>query len=220
MFHNWTLYSKVHNTVYCCIWRYIYIYPPAVINLIITLMPEFFLGIALLLSPKFWSFLIEITKFGLNQRVSAYIVKLITITLLNFTFFLGLSTDLIYPNGISCTLPADAQQKMINTIAGLENASMVCPGTLLDGCIALMRILLCRLWCRVWLYWSKATVSITGNKACSWALPCWTDQWHYWIWGSCSSSTYVASVALIQWKFEESEGFNFDHIKSFSCSVT
>ena len=57
--------------------------------------------------------------------------KVITITLLNFTFFSGLSTDLIYPNGISCTLPVDAQQKMINTIAGLENASMACPGTLL-----------------------------------------------------------------------------------------
>lgn len=42
-----------------------------------------------------------------------------------------MSTDLIYPNGISCTLPADVQQKMINTVAGLENASMVCPGTLL-----------------------------------------------------------------------------------------
>ena len=42
----------------------------------------------------------------------------------------GLSTNLIYPNGISCTLPADIQQEMIRTIAGLENATMVCPGTL------------------------------------------------------------------------------------------
>jgi len=40
----------------------------------------------------------------------------------------GLSTDIVYPNGISCTLPEDLQQKMVNTIAGLENAKMLCPG--------------------------------------------------------------------------------------------
>ena len=40
----------------------------------------------------------------------------------------GLSTDVVYPNGISCTLPADLQQKMINTIAGLECAKMLFPG--------------------------------------------------------------------------------------------
>ena len=55
----------------------------------------------------------------------------ITITVLYFCIFLRVVYCLDYPNGISCTLPADAQQKMINTIAGLENASMVCPGTLL-----------------------------------------------------------------------------------------
>lgn len=53
-----------------------------------------------------------------------------TVILTHSICILGLSTNLIYPNGISCTLPADIQQKMINTIAGLENAAMVCPGTL------------------------------------------------------------------------------------------
>ena len=40
----------------------------------------------------------------------------------------GLSTDVIYPNGISCTLPEDLQLTMIQTIAGLENAKMLYPG--------------------------------------------------------------------------------------------
>jgi tRNA uridine 5-carboxymethylaminomethyl modification enzyme len=34
----------------------------------------------------------------------------------------------IYPNGISCTLPEDIQQRLINLIPGLENAKMLRPG--------------------------------------------------------------------------------------------
>eukprot|EP00096_Caligus_rogercresseyi_P011246 TRINITY_DN4367_c0_g1_i1.p1 TRINITY_DN4367_c0_g1~~TRINITY_DN4367_c0_g1_i1.p1 ORF type:complete len:628 (-),score=87.02 TRINITY_DN4367_c0_g1_i1:1-1884(-) len=40
----------------------------------------------------------------------------------------GLSSDLIYPQGLSCTLPQDLQQVMINKIPGLENARIVTPG--------------------------------------------------------------------------------------------
>ena len=38
------------------------------------------------------------------------------------------ATDLIYPNGISMTLPPDAQHEMLRTIAGLEHVEMVQPG--------------------------------------------------------------------------------------------
>lgn len=37
-------------------------------------------------------------------------------------------TELIYPNGISCTLPAEAQEQLVHAITGLENAKMVRPG--------------------------------------------------------------------------------------------
>ncbi|XP_011313200.1 protein MTO1 homolog, mitochondrial isoform X2 [Fopius arisanus] len=40
----------------------------------------------------------------------------------------GLNSDLIYPGGLSCTLPADKQQKLVNCIPGLENAEVVKPG--------------------------------------------------------------------------------------------
>jgi len=40
----------------------------------------------------------------------------------------GLYSGEIYANGISTSLPLDIQQKMINAIAGLENAVMVRPG--------------------------------------------------------------------------------------------
>ena len=40
----------------------------------------------------------------------------------------GLSSHVIYPNGISCTLPEDMQLRMVQTIAGLENATMLHPG--------------------------------------------------------------------------------------------
>lgn len=36
--------------------------------------------------------------------------------------------DLIYPNGISCTLPAEVQEQLVRNIIGLENARMVRPG--------------------------------------------------------------------------------------------
>lgn len=40
----------------------------------------------------------------------------------------GFDTDVIYPNGISMTVPADAQEAMLKTIRGLENVKMLQPG--------------------------------------------------------------------------------------------
>jgi tRNA uridine 5-carboxymethylaminomethyl modification enzyme len=40
----------------------------------------------------------------------------------------GLTTDLVYPNGISTSLPADVQEKFVRTIAGFENARITQPG--------------------------------------------------------------------------------------------
>jgi len=38
------------------------------------------------------------------------------------------NNDLIYPQGLSCTLPAHIQQELVNQIEGLENAQVVKPG--------------------------------------------------------------------------------------------
>ncbi|KAF1839083.1 GIDA-domain-containing protein [Decorospora gaudefroyi] len=40
----------------------------------------------------------------------------------------GFDNDIIYPNGISCTVPADVQNAMLKTIKGLENVTMLQPG--------------------------------------------------------------------------------------------
>ena len=40
----------------------------------------------------------------------------------------GLDTDLVYPNGISCTMPAEIQEKMVKMMPGCENVTMVQPG--------------------------------------------------------------------------------------------
>lgn len=40
----------------------------------------------------------------------------------------GLSTHLVYPNGISTSLPTDVQQDMLRTMKGLERVEMVVPG--------------------------------------------------------------------------------------------
>lgn len=40
----------------------------------------------------------------------------------------GLKSDLVYPNGISTSLPEDVQQAYINSIRGLENAQFTQPG--------------------------------------------------------------------------------------------
>lgn len=40
----------------------------------------------------------------------------------------GFDSDLIYPNGLSCTLPEELQVELVHTIPGLENAKVVRPG--------------------------------------------------------------------------------------------
>jgi tRNA uridine 5-carboxymethylaminomethyl modification enzyme len=40
----------------------------------------------------------------------------------------GLSTDLIYPNGISTSMPAEVQQQFVRSIVGFENARITQPG--------------------------------------------------------------------------------------------
>ena len=40
----------------------------------------------------------------------------------------GLDSDLIYPNGISTSLPADVQEEFLKTIVGLENCEIAQPG--------------------------------------------------------------------------------------------
>jgi tRNA uridine 5-carboxymethylaminomethyl modification enzyme len=40
----------------------------------------------------------------------------------------GFDNDIIYPNGISCTVPVDVQNAMLKTVKGLENVNMLQPG--------------------------------------------------------------------------------------------
>lgn len=39
----------------------------------------------------------------------------------------SVAVDLIYPNGLSCSMPEELQESMIRTVPGLENAHMVKP---------------------------------------------------------------------------------------------
>lgn len=40
----------------------------------------------------------------------------------------GFDSDLIYPQGLSCTLPEQLQWKLIQSLPGLENAKLARPG--------------------------------------------------------------------------------------------
>ncbi|KAG6365306.1 hypothetical protein INS49_006915 [Diaporthe citri] len=40
----------------------------------------------------------------------------------------GFDTDVVYPNGLSMTVPAEAQEQLLRTIEGLENVTMLQPG--------------------------------------------------------------------------------------------
>ena len=41
----------------------------------------------------------------------------------------GTHSDTVYPNGISCTLPAHLQEELVHTITGLESSKLIFPGT-------------------------------------------------------------------------------------------
>lgn len=40
----------------------------------------------------------------------------------------GLNSNVVYPNGLSCTLPAELQLQMLRTIPALEQVEMIRPG--------------------------------------------------------------------------------------------
>lgn len=40
----------------------------------------------------------------------------------------GFNNDVVYPNGLSMTIPAEAQEELLRTIKGLENVAMLQPG--------------------------------------------------------------------------------------------
>lgn len=40
----------------------------------------------------------------------------------------GFDNDVVYPNGLSMTIPAEAQEQLLRTIGGLENVTMLQPG--------------------------------------------------------------------------------------------
>ncbi|CAO1390616.1 unnamed protein product [Diamesa tonsa] len=40
----------------------------------------------------------------------------------------GFNSNVIYPNGLSCTLPADLQVKLVQSLVGMENAEIIRPG--------------------------------------------------------------------------------------------
>jgi len=57
---------------------------------------------------------------GGSGRIAGMIVTVVVVA--------GFESKLIYPNGLSCTMPPEFQQRIINTIPGLEKAHIVKPG--------------------------------------------------------------------------------------------
>lgn len=43
--------------------------------------------------------------------------------------FAGIDSNVVYPNGISCTLPENLQEHLVHTIPGLEQAKLLYPGS-------------------------------------------------------------------------------------------
>lgn len=66
----------------------------------------------------------------------------------------GLTSDIIYPNGLSNTLPIEQQIKLLHTIPGLEKCEIYKPGILTVFLMftytqKLTKISLTSLWCRI-----------------------------------------------------------------------
>lgn len=74
--------------------------------------------------PRFCDLTSSIITSGLNQRVT---IQVWTPSLFISLVSLSSSLDVIYPNGISCSIPEEVQEPMMRTIPGLENVKMVRP---------------------------------------------------------------------------------------------
>jgi len=86
------------------------------------------LATALLLNPRFFALEEISTPYGWSRKV-AFAVHLCMLLVPSCSFSLeGLDSPLIYPNGISMTMPEEAQLKFLRLIPGLENVEMVRPG--------------------------------------------------------------------------------------------
>lgn len=62
----------------------------------------------------------------------------------------GLNSNIVYPNGLSCTLPIDLQIKIVRTIPGLERAEILKPGNN-QLCCQVFKLYndlpICSVWC-------------------------------------------------------------------------
>lgn len=56
-------------------------------------------------------------------------------------FITGFNSNLIYPQGMSCTMPAEVQQKLFQLIYGLENVKIVQPGKKVELFFYLLSVL-------------------------------------------------------------------------------
>ena len=68
----------------------------------------------------------RITTFGSNLKVMTLVCAHI-ITSMEWMLNITYGTDVIYPNGISCSIPEELQEPMMRTIPGLEQVKMVRP---------------------------------------------------------------------------------------------
>jgi tRNA uridine 5-carboxymethylaminomethyl modification enzyme len=82
----------------------------------------------------------------------------------------GLNTDIVYPNGISTSMPADVQERFVRSIVGFENAVITQPGYAIEYDYFDPRDLKPTL--------ETKHVSHIGNEACLGALLRGPDQWH------------------------------------------
>jgi hypothetical protein len=65
-----------------------------------------------------------IILYGWNRKAT---IQVCLIKLAFSEMFHSSFQDIIYPNGISCSMPEELQESMIHTIPGLENAKVVKP---------------------------------------------------------------------------------------------
>lgn len=113
----------------------------------------------------------------------------------------GLTSELLYPQGLSMTMPPEMQLSLIREIPALHRAQIHTPGTVSQSTLVTLTLKVflilkvsCfgspRVWRAIWLCLSHSVESCSAGKKHPRSFSCGSDQRNNGIWRGCCTGSW------------------------------